>query len=97
MENQISEKNELDTVSKLNVIFSQNKLQELPYDSKIKNVLRIIFNNNEKINHEIIQKNKILILLLIQYMLYSNLKKKIEKNYMMWKFVILEMKKLKKY
>ena len=28
-------------------------------------------------------------------MLYSNLKKKIEKNYMMWKFVILEMKKLK--
>ena len=82
MESQISEKNELDTVSKLNVIFSQNKLQELPYDSKIKNVLRIIFNNNEKINHEIIPKNKILIPFIdLVYTLFKLKKKDRKKLY----------------
>ena len=91
MQRQISE-----VASKLIVIFNQTKLQELPYDVEIKNVLRSIFKNNEEINYEIIPENEILIYFINLVFTLFKLKKKIEKNYMIWKLIKFIMKKLKK-
>ena len=75
---------------------NQTKLQELPYDVEIKNVLRSIFKNNEAINYEIIPENEILIYFINLVFTLFKLKKKIEKNYMIWKLIKFIMKKLKK-